>query len=267
MSAMAEIPTSPLLPSDPPHIGDFWLDARLHARASGVCYIAHDQANQRVRLTLLSAGAAQDKAARDRFSGLVNAMHIDNVIARGGQDQDEGRLGRRFREPTEAPTAADDGELAPWVAMPWTRAEREVAEVENLLAEVELANLTQPEAEGPDYEHYWLRNAQPGRTRVWPLPWPGRYTRSGWVSLLISWLLMMVLAALALLIAYLLFRQSDPVPEPQPVPSSASSGSGSPQSGSPQPESASPTPEPSGESPEPSDSASGQASPSPPPRL
>ena len=46
----------------------------------------------------LKDGAASDAAARARFSGEINAMHIDTVVARGGQDQDEGRMAVRFRD-------------------------------------------------------------------------------------------------------------------------------------------------------------------------
>src|SRR4029453_15705642 len=30
------VPVSPLLPTDPPRIGEFWLDARLHATPAGI---------------------------------------------------------------------------------------------------------------------------------------------------------------------------------------------------------------------------------------
>jgi hypothetical protein len=93
------LPVSPLLPSDPPKVGDFWLDARLHATPAGVAFTAHrdltsenaDQnagglpgQGQPAMVILLSEGAAADAAARDRLAGLVNAMHIDAVLARGG---------------------------------------------------------------------------------------------------------------------------------------------------------------------------------------
>ena len=40
---------------------------------------------------------------------------------------------------------------------------------------------------------------KPGLVRLWPLPWPGRYDRAGWKTILVSWLLMLLLAALAVL--------------------------------------------------------------------
>lgn len=268
--SMPEVNLAPLLPSDPPHIDEFWLDARLHASPSGVVYIAHGR-DTRVRLILLSDGAANDKAARDRFSGLINGLHIDEVVARGGHDQDQGRLGRRFRAPKDSPLPADSQELAPWVAMPWTRDPQEVEQVREILQGVELEDVVQPDAEGPDYEHYWLKNTKAGRTRTFPLPWPGRSDRAGWLSILTSWLLMLLFAVLALLIAYLLFRESDPVPEPSPVPQS---GEPTPSSTASPSDTASPSesPEPS-ESQSPSDSASptpsdtAEGTPTPPSRL
>src|SRR5690349_13347303 len=91
------VPVSPLLSDDPPRLGDFWLDARLTAREAGVAYTAHDGDGTPAMVVLLSDGAAGDAAARDRLAGVVNAMHIDTVLARGGHGQDYGRLGRKFR--------------------------------------------------------------------------------------------------------------------------------------------------------------------------
>ena len=126
------LPVSPLLPSDPPKVGDFWLDARLHATPAGVAFTAHrdlaaetaDQnagglpgQGQPAMVILLSEGAAADAAARDRLAGLVNAMHIDTVLARGGHGQDFGRLGRKYRSEDDDPQPPDDRIVAPWVAL------------------------------------------------------------------------------------------------------------------------------------------------------
>ena len=66
---------------------------------------------------MLSEGAAADAAARARFAGEINAMHIDTVLARGGQGQDTGRLGRKFRSEDDDPMAPDERQVAPWVAL------------------------------------------------------------------------------------------------------------------------------------------------------
>lgn len=57
----------------------------------------------------------------DRFAGTVDKMHIDTVIARGGHDQEEGRLGGKFRGEDDDPVGPDDLPLAPWVSPSLTR--------------------------------------------------------------------------------------------------------------------------------------------------
>ena len=84
------------------------------------------------------------------------------------------------------------------------------------------------------------------------LPWPGRYDRAGWKTILVSWLLMLLLAALAVLIAILIFRNQPPQTPPTPTggsgspPPQSQSGSPPPQSGSPSPQSGSPSASQSG---------------------
>lgn len=249
---------TPLRPDDPPKIGDFWLDARLTATASGVAFSAHDDADGRAMVLLLSEGAASDAAARDRLAGAVNKLHIDTVLARGGEGQDTGRLAGKFRAEDDDP--ADAAPVAPWVALGYDGTERASAEASRLLAEVDLSWLPeQGQASGPDYELYWIEQAKPGIWRLWPLPWPGRGDRSGPLSILASWLLMLLLMCLAVLIAILLFQNAPEEQPPPPVPTSASgSGGGSGSPSSPPPSSASGSPSQS-----PSQSPSDSASPSP----
>ena len=274
------VPVSPLLPEDPPRIGDFWLDARLHATPAGIAFTAHgetepglegqDASDQPAMVILLSEGAAADPAARDRLAGVVNAMHIDSVLARGGHGQDFGRLARKYRADDHGPSAPDNRIVAPWVALPYDGSPAAADEAARILDDVELATLAPLGLPaGPGYRHYWIDKVKPGLTRLWPLPWPGRFDRAGWRTILVSWLLMILLAALAVLIAILLFRnqppQSPPPPtgqsgSPPPQSSSPQSGSASPESGSP---SGSPSPSASG-SPSPgSGSPTNSGSPSP----
>ena len=270
---------SPLLPTDPPKVGDYWLDARLVAAPSGVAFIGHDGANTPVMLVLLSEGAAADAGARDRFAGAVNQLHIDTVIARGGHGQGDGRLGRRWvDDQNDDPQVSEQVPATPWVALAYDASPASGAEAARLLAEVDLSRvplLGTPA--GPDYRLHWIDRFRPGLAKLWPLPWPGRYDRAGWLSILASWLLMLLLAALAVLIAILIFQQAPPVSPPPPVPNSASPQSGSPspqsaspspRSGSPSPQSASPSPSPSSGSPSPgSASPSGVGSPTPNSKL
>jgi hypothetical protein len=280
------VPATPLLSEDPPRIGDFWLDARLYATPAGVAFLAHRDeagiagqppASQPAMVILLSQGAAADPAARDRLAGVVNAMHIDAVIARGGHGQDFGRLARKFRSEQEDPSAPDDRIVAPWVALPYAGSPAAVAEAARLLDEVEIATLPpQGVPVGPGFSHYWINKVKPGLTRLWPLPWPGRFDRAGWRTILVSWLLMLLLAALAILIAILIFRNQPPQSPPPPTGSSGSpppqsasaSGAPSPQTGSASPESGSPSQSGSGSpresgSPSPSGTESSSGGPGP----
>lgn len=226
---------SPLLESDPDRVGGFWLDARLTASPAGVAYAAHEDGDA-VMLLLLSEGAAEDPAARARFSGEINAMHIDTVVARGGQGQDDGRMRVRFRDDDAHPNADDLSPVAPWAALAYDGSVAAVDEASRVLHAVDLAT-TPPlgTPEGPDFSLHWVERVRPGRTRSWPLAWPGRRDRAGWVTILVSWLLMLLLTALGLLLAILLFQNAPLVSPPPPVPSSGdgSGGGGSPQSGSP----------------------------------
>ncbi|HSN42665.1 MAG TPA: hypothetical protein VLR88_01255, partial [Propionibacteriaceae bacterium] len=261
---------SPLLVNDPPRVGDFWLDARLSASSSGITYLGHAPDSTPVMVVMLSKGAAGDAAARDRLAGEVNKLHIDTVVARGGQGQAEGRLGNRFRSEADDPVGPEDVALAPWVALAYDGSPSAIAEANRLLASVDLTTtrlLGSPS--GPDYRLHWIENTAPGTSRVWPLPWPGRHDRAGWMTMLVSWLLMILLCALALLIAVLLFQNSPPQQPPPPVPTSPPpsqsespppSQSQSPppsQSESPPPSSASPS------SPPPSSASPSSGSPSP----
>ncbi|HEY5846887.1 MAG TPA: hypothetical protein VIT42_08880 [Microlunatus sp.] len=263
------VPVSPVLDDDPPKVGDFWLDARLGATPSGVAFTGHDERGRTAMVILLSQGAAADAAARDRLAGVVNRLHIDTVLARGGHGQDFGRLGRKYQAEEDDPVAPDDRMLAPWVALAYDGSPRAAAESKRILDEVQLAAVSpQGAPSGPDYTHYWIDKVRPGLARLWPLPWPGRYDRAGWRTILVSWLLMLLIAALAVLIAILIFRNQPPQTPPTPTGGSGSpppSASASPQSGSPQsgsPQSGSPSGSASG-SPSGSQSGSPSGSPSP----
>ena len=272
-----------LLGDDPPKIGDYWLDGRLAARASGIAYLAHEGADPTpVMLVMLSEGAADDPAARDRLAGEVNKMNADTVLARGGADQDDGRLAGKFRREDDDPIGPDDAPLSPWVALAYDRSLDAIGEADRLLRSVDLSRTPAlGTVAGPDFRLPWIQQTAPGHWRTWPLPWPGRKDRASWMTLLVSWLLMIVLAALALLIVVLIFQIPPPETPPPPVnggsdtASQSQSASGSPSdsaSGSPSDSaSQSPSTSPSGSpsdsasqspSTSPSDSASGSPSPS-----
>lgn len=260
---------TPALPTDPARIGDFWLDGRVVSRPSGAAWLAHSGTDgepdaRRVVLVQLAEGAAGDKAARDRFSGLINRLHIDDVIVRGGHEQDQGRLGRRFQERDEPVDPDDLHPIAPWVALRYADDPAVVRTADALLAEVDLVDLPPSgRPSGPDFRLHWIDRDGPGHNRIWPLPWPGRHDRAGWPSILASMLLMLLLAALAVLIAILLFKDSPPTsppPQAQSTASSSADATGTPPSPTPQ----SPSPQsPSPGSPTPGESQSGSASQTP----
>ena len=266
------VTTYPLHPIDPAKIGDFWPSARLVATASGVAYLAYeDNGTAPVMVILLSQGASEDPAARDRFAGQVDRMDIDTVIARGGLEQDTGRLGSKFRSEADDPQGVDAVTQSPWVALGFDQSSRAIDEAARVLSEVDLSWLPQQGSPaGPDYRLHWSDRVSPGLTRVWPLPWPGRKDRGGRLSILASWLLMLLLAAIAILIAILIFSKAPETPPPPPIPQTATETS-PPQSGSPSPQSESPSQSPSesssaspSQSPSPSESSSG-GSPTPSP--
>jgi len=230
---------APLLPDDPPVIGGFWLDGRLAARASGITFLAHEAGpghQAPVMLIVLSQGAAEDAAARDRLAGEVNKMHADTVIARGGAGQDDGRLANKFRADVDEPIPSEDVPIAPWVALAYDGSVDAIAEADRVMRSVDLSS-TPPlgAVRGPSFQLPWINKIKPGNWRRWPLPWPKRRDRASWVPILVSWLMMLVLAALALLIIVLLF-QNPPPPSggggdggsSTSSPSMAGSGSGSP---------------------------------------
>nr|WP_316669528.1 hypothetical protein [uncultured Propionibacterium sp.] len=218
----------PLLPTDPPKIGDFWIDARLTATEAGVAYLAHADAEHQVMLVILAEGAAGDAAARDRLAGEVNKMSSQTVVARGGQGQDGGRLGHLFRSEDDDPVGPGHAPLAPWVALVWDGSAHALAEADRLLRSVDLSASPQLGASrGPDFSIPWSSNTRPGAWRLWPLPWPGRRDRAGWVPVLASWLLMILVATTALLVAVLLFQNQPPESPNAPTTGSASSSSSS----------------------------------------
>jgi hypothetical protein len=262
----AYVPVRPLRAEDPPKVADFWLDARLSATPAGIAFTAHDATNTPVMVILLSEGAAADAAARARFAGEINALHIDTVLARGGHGQDTGRLARKYRTGDD-PVAPDDSLVAPWAALVYDGSPAAAAQANRILDAVQIATLPpQGLPSGPDYQQYWIDRVRPGLARLWPLPWPGRFDRAGWRTILVSWLLMVLLAALAVLIAILIFRNQPPQSPPSPTGTSASQ-SGPPQSGSPQsgltgsPQSPGPSGSPSSGSPGPSGTESGGGQP------
>ncbi|NHB83764.1 hypothetical protein G7085_01055 [Tessaracoccus sp. HDW20] len=131
--------------------------------------MAHEDGGDSVMVLLLSAGAATDAAARARFSGEVNAMHIDTVVARGGQGQADGRMAVRFRGEEDDPQLPSKAPLAPWAALAFDGSKTAVDEAARILLAVDLTTappLSEPS--GPGFRLHWIDRTQHGATRVWP---------------------------------------------------------------------------------------------------
>ncbi len=262
----------PLLAEDPARIGSFWLDSRLASTPAGVAYAAHADGSDPVMLLQLGDGAATDPAARSRFAGEINAMHIDTVVARGGQGQDEGRLGVRFQDDGDDPLVASAHPQAPWVALAFDGSLSAVAEAQRVLNAVDLVHTPQlGTPRGPEFHMHWWKNSKTGLFRLWPLPWVGRHDRAGWITILVSYLIMLLIAAVAILLAILVFQNQPKITPPPPIPSHASDGGSSSQ-----PNPSSPQESPSGseqsrsDTPsmsQPSGDSSGPGSPSPERKL
>lgn len=208
----------PLMADDPPRVGDFWLDARIASNPAGVIYLGHREDHAEAMVIMLAAGAAADASARDRLAGEVNKLHADTVIARGGQDQDGGRLAAKFRSEEDDPITPENKPLAPWVALIYDGSPAALAEGKRLLTSVDLSSAPPlGSAAGPNYDLPWTSDTRVGRWRIWPLPWPGRHDRAGVLPLFASWLLTLIICGLALLIAVLIFQNAPPETPSPPV--------------------------------------------------
>lgn len=253
---------TPLLYDDPPRVGDFWLDARLGSNEAGVAFLGHSDESPEVMVLVLSAGASQDPAARDRFAGEINKLYDETVVARGGQGQNGGRLAAKFRDEADDPVTPESPPIAPWAALAYDGSLNAAAEARRLLEAVDLS--TAPplgDPKGPTFQMHWTKDTSPGVWRLWPMSWPGRHDRAGWVPIFVSWLLMIFLAGLALLIAVLLFQNAPAYSPPPPVPTEASGGTGEESA------SASAEPSPPSDSPSMEESGEGTASSTAPPET
>jgi len=197
----------PLLPEDPPRVGDFWLRARLGANAAGYLYTASDDTGRDAVVAMMTEGSADDAAARDRFVTAVDELPPEVVLAHNDADDDDLALWVAL-----GPIRPDDGSSA--AADEQLIAERRG---EDVLSAVLMDRVPQlGRLRGPDFRHYWEHRRRPGLFRIWPLPWPSALRPASWLALILSLVTMAIIMVLAILIAWLLFRNSPEV-EPEPV--------------------------------------------------
>jgi hypothetical protein len=203
-----EIPDAlPLQPEDPPRVGEFWLRGRLGANAAGFLYAASTDDGRDGIVAMMTEGSADDAAARERFVNAVDGLPVDAVLAHNGSDDDDLALWAAI-----GPIRPDDGSSA-------ASDERLIAERrgEEILSAVLMDRIPQPgKLRGPDFRHYWENRRRPGLFRIWPLPWPSALRPASRWSLALALLTMALIMALAVFLAWLLFRHAAPL-EPEPV--------------------------------------------------
>ncbi|MEV6270618.1 hypothetical protein AB0L64_25855 [Kribbella sp. NPDC051936] len=203
-----EIPDAlPLQPEDPPRVGEFWLRGRLGANAAGYLYVVSSDDGREAVVAMMTEGSADDAAARERFVYAVDELPEDVVLAHNDSDDDDLALWVAI-----GPIRADDGSSA-------GSDERLIAERrgEEILSAVLMDRIPQPgKLRGPDFRHYWENRRRPGLFRIWPLPWPNALRPPSWWALGFALLTMAVIMALAVFLAWLLFRHAAPL-EPEPV--------------------------------------------------
>jgi hypothetical protein len=203
-----EIPDAlPLQPEDPPRVGEFWLRGRLGANAAGFLYAAADDSGRGAVVAMMTEGSADDAAARDRFVYAVDDLPEDAVLAHNDDDDDDLALWVAV-----GPIREDDGSSA-------VSDERLLAERrgEEILSAVLMDRIPQiGKLRGPDFRHYWENRRRPGLFRIWPLPWPNALRPASRWALALALLTMAVIMALAVFLAWLLFRHAQPL-EPEPV--------------------------------------------------
>lgn len=205
---------APLLRRDPPAVADIVLRGRLGTHDAGLVY-AGEQAGEPVAVVMLTAGAESDPYARARFHDAAVLLELEQSgIIRGGDD---------------------DPDIAPWVALAagsWTDGQ---TLGRRLLCAVTLEDRPPiGQVEGPDFRPHWYERINVGRWRLWPLPWPARLSAAGRWTFLVSFALVVAIAAIALWIVIKVFEnQAPPPPGPGPGPGPV-----------PPPTSPSPTPTP-----------------------
>ncbi|WP_328322026.1 hypothetical protein OHA70_25940 [Kribbella sp. NBC_00382] len=197
----------PLLPEDPPRVGDFWLRGRLGANAAGYLYIAADESGRGAVVAMMTEGSSDDAAARDRFITAVDELPDGIVLAHNDEDDEDVALWAAI-----GPVREDDGSSA--AADEQLIAERRG---EDILSAV-LMDRVPPigRVRGPDFRHYWENRRRPGLFRLWPLPWPSALKPASWLAVALSLLTMAVLMAVAILVAWLMFRHAPEV-DPEPL--------------------------------------------------
>jgi hypothetical protein len=210
-SARQVQPVQPLLPEDPPKVGEFWLRGRLTANAAGIVYAGRDETGRDAAVAMMAEGSADDAAARDRFGHAADQLPADVVLARNSADDDDLALWVAVTDPGEDRPGPDLDGRPPQVT---AAAHEHAATVLSAVLMDRIPHVGR--FRGPDFLHHWDGRRRPGLFRLWPLPWPAALRTASRMALILSLLTMLLLMALAILIAWLLFR-NQPEVDPGPV--------------------------------------------------
>ena len=219
----AYVPVTPLLPDDPPKVGEFWLDARLGATPAGIAFTAHDAANTPAMVILLSEGAAADAAARAPASRARSTRCTSTRCSHGAA------MGKTLVG-SPANTAAGTTILLRPTTVWSPRGRRWPTTVRRLQRRRPCGSSTRCRLRrsrrrgvpsGPDYQQYWINRVRPDWRGCGRCLGPAASTAQVGGTILVSWLLMLLLAALAVLIAILIFRNQPPQSPRRPTGSSA----------------------------------------------
>ncbi|MEU0571232.1 hypothetical protein ABZ297_38360 [Nonomuraea sp. NPDC005983] len=229
---------SPLQYGDPPRLGPFLVQARLHSAPAGFVYLGQASNGRAVSLAVLTRGAALDAAARDRFVTAIREAAPSGV---------RGWLGRAARGRAAVLQGAPEvlaTELgpAPWVAVPYAAGG---TGAEWFLEPVMVGGTLIGQAHGPDFVPYWLTDRAPA------LPGPPRgrrpltETRRRVLMALLALCLLLLLVLVILLLLFVGRQDSEPMPRPLPPTVFVPTPPPSPVSPEPQQPSPSPSPSPS----------------------
>ncbi|SEL79176.1 hypothetical protein [Nonomuraea pusilla] len=244
---MANVAT-PLEYGDPPRLGPYVVQARLHAAPAGFVYLGQAQDGRAVSLALLTRGAALDPAARERFVTAAKEASGERSGVRGWFVRASRQQRAAVLDGAPEVLAMDDG-AAPWVAVPYAPGR---PGAERFLDPVMVGGTLIGQAHGPDFVPYWLTDRAPalpgGPARRRPLT---ETRRRVLLAALALGLLLLILTTM-LLVLVLADRDGDPMPRQLPPTNFVPS---------PPPTPASPEPKPSPSGTSPSPNRSGQSTP------
>src|SRR5262245_7243496 len=105
-------PVHPLLPEDPPRVGEYWLRGRLAVSSAGLVYAALADDGRHAAVAMMAEGSADDAAGRDRFAHAVDQLPAKVLVARNSTDDDDLALWVAVTDPdSEEPHPELDGQV------------------------------------------------------------------------------------------------------------------------------------------------------------